>query len=426
GRTGSRLELAAAPELAPRPIGARWVFAVDASRSMGEDGIRRQLALIPRVLVHSPNAELEVVLYRRTAERLFGRFVPATGFEAELARVDPSRLTPANGSHLEVAAAEIGRILRDVQGPARAVLFTDEELRVAFSPEVAASSVRELPSGSVMHVVATEADPSYLPVFRTFEGPLAEVAHATGGVMLQVKSELLDEENATGLEGLVRPVELERVTFDWAGADLSELDSLPAGEVHLETWVTNQGPPGRVRATGWLWGKIVDLSPPMDIALADELPELLVADESIIWDDSGDLAHAARTAHVASEATSFVVPRGEDAPIPPPVLELSGIGTRGGCSSSCGIGIGCRSAGKEIGVGALDFDLAPVFEQALSRCHWDERAHARGTIEVRSAEILDVAIDAASSPEIARCVLEALWDTWLPDATPDGVHAFDL
>ncbi len=59
------------------------MFVVDASKSnaMGLDG---QLTIIRSVLKNAPTAKAEVVVYRRHATRLFGRFANAIDVDALL------------------------------------------------------------------------------------------------------------------------------------------------------------------------------------------------------------------------------------------------------------------------------------------------------------------------------------------------------
>ncbi|MCE9576787.1 MAG: hypothetical protein K8W52_26815, partial [Deltaproteobacteria bacterium] len=79
-----RLELA--PTLAVVPRGLRVVFVVDGSKSEGATGIAAQLAWIHAYLAHTPDAEVEIVVYRRWAERLFGRWRRGADAARALAR----------------------------------------------------------------------------------------------------------------------------------------------------------------------------------------------------------------------------------------------------------------------------------------------------------------------------------------------------
>ena len=75
------------------------VFAIDASHSEGPEGIAAQLELIEPYLANVPDAQVELVICRRHAERLFGRFVPASDVARLLASTQAERLAPGNGSN---------------------------------------------------------------------------------------------------------------------------------------------------------------------------------------------------------------------------------------------------------------------------------------------------------------------------------------
>ena len=121
----ARLEVDVAPEVRPLPKRAQVVFVIDASYSIGEDGLAAQLALVRAYLAHVPDAEVELVAYRRRAQRVFGTFVRATDLDAALAK-HPIAL--GNGSALDDGART--RRLR-ARRPHRSAPRRDHERRAA-------------------------------------------------------------------------------------------------------------------------------------------------------------------------------------------------------------------------------------------------------------------------------------------------------
>ncbi len=138
----STVRLEVAPELAAVPRGLRVVFVVDASASEGEPGIAAQLAWIRAYVGRVPDAQVEIVAYRRWAERLFGGWRTGRDAGRALAQLPPSALAPGNGSHFDrglAAAAEL--LARAPAGPARLIAFTDERWRPSWSAEQATAAL---------------------------------------------------------------------------------------------------------------------------------------------------------------------------------------------------------------------------------------------------------------------------------------------
>jgi hypothetical protein len=102
----ARLEVEVAPKLSTVPKRAQVVFVVDASYSAGRDLVAAQLAIVHGYLRHVPDAEVEVVVYRRTASRVFGAFLAAADAapvdavmrRAAFALATAARSTTARGS----------------------------------------------------------------------------------------------------------------------------------------------------------------------------------------------------------------------------------------------------------------------------------------------------------------------------------------
>src|SRR5262249_44211919 len=144
----SRLDIDAAPELRPLPRDASIVFVVDASYSMTEEGVARELAVARAYLSHVPDAHFEIVAFRRRAERVLRQFAAARQF-ARLVRRPPL----GNGGPLPAGVQAAVEALRDRPGPKRIVVLSDAALRNGFAP----SQVGPVPSDIILHVALPEA-----------------------------------------------------------------------------------------------------------------------------------------------------------------------------------------------------------------------------------------------------------------------------
>jgi len=101
------------------PKQAQVVFVVDASYSVGETMLAAELDIIRAYVAHLPDAQVEVVVYRRTAERLFGKMLAARDVGAALAN---AKIALGNGSALDAGARLAAGILAHRTGPRRVVL----------------------------------------------------------------------------------------------------------------------------------------------------------------------------------------------------------------------------------------------------------------------------------------------------------------
>ncbi len=142
----TRLEIDTAAQLAAMPKHAQVVFVVDASYSVGERGLAAQLAIVRSYLAHVPDAEVELVAYRRRAERVFGTFVAASGFDAALAAAEQhGALELGNGSAIDDGAQLAASLVAARPGPRRVVMLGDELWREALATALATAALAALP-----------------------------------------------------------------------------------------------------------------------------------------------------------------------------------------------------------------------------------------------------------------------------------------
>jgi hypothetical protein len=409
-----RLEVDAAPSLGRAPVAPNVVFVVDASHSEGAEGIAAQLELLAPYLSHVPDARVEVVVTRRFAERLFGRFVPAADVVGLLAATPPERLAAGNGSNLDLGAALASTALAEVGGTGRVVLFTDELLRDGFSPQLAIDALAKAPAGTVTHVVQrTGQSRGALVEIRDDDAPLAAVADATGGIFVRLSGAADDAaEAARTVLGLVRPVRVDGFTV--SGEQLPELGLEP--QLDEGTMVRLHGvdaaPPEHVTVTGRLWAQAFRREVTLDRALLKRLPGLAVGVDDLRMALSNDeVRSAAFLAQAVSPETSLLAAPPTAAPSTAGLLEgsIGGLGMHG---------IGCGGCGttSRCGIGTVrhrpDFDalLRALLSPGVAACEaWlGEPADARVTLEATHDEVVDVAVSAPSEA-MAGCLTEAAW-----------------
>lgn len=414
-----RLEIEAAKVLRPLPERAKVVFVVDASISEGEEGIERQLELVPAYLHWVPDAQVEVVLFRRFAQRLFGEWVPAPEFSRRLAAVPRERLAPGDGSNLDLGAALAAEVLAGVAGPARIILLSDCELKHALNPEVLIRSLRSVPRETVVHLVLRSSGSagSELSETRLTEEDLTPVPEAYGGAFFSMDGEATDPEaSARTMLSLVRPTRLDSLWVQAAGMEEDRIEvpsTLEEGEsIHLTALAPR--PPDRVVLRGKLWGEKVERTLYLDQHVRQRLPSLSIGLPEI----SGELSeeeerNAANEARVVSSVTSFL-----SAPVAaaPSWAGYDGsISLSALCTGGCG-GWGAGGSGIWRGKGEVA-DRASALRGLLlllaSACAQGQgRSSLSATVRVElfDGEILEVETVSAQSAELASCVTEATWE----------------
>lgn len=408
-RTVWRLEVDAAPQLEPAPVNPRIVFVIDASHSEGPEGIAAQVELLTPYLANTPDAQVEVVVTRRVAERLFGRFVPAADVAA-LIKTNAVRLGPGNGSNLDEGAALAARALSEVGGPARVVLFTDERLRGAFSNEATIEKLAGAPRDTVVHVVSRTGKTSgSLVLVRNDEAPLAPIATATGGIFVSAAGHESDDDAVVTLRHLVRPVRVDAFKVEAEGMDRIVDDVLNEGTT-LRLHGLEARPPEFVTVTGKIWAREFRRVVPVDAALSQRLPGLAVGERefrSLLTDD--EVRSAAFLSQAVSPFTSYLAAPSSAAPS---TAGGAYVGASYGVSSRCG-GCSLRSTCGLRG-GRIMKDLTPLLRQLLqpgvSACESKLAEVAQGHVSVEATgdEVVDVTVSGASPP-MSECLTEAAW-----------------
>ncbi|MFT3712970.1 MAG: VWA domain-containing protein [Archangium sp.] len=438
-RTLWRLEVDVAAELGTLPQRPNVVFVVDASISEGADGIASQLELIAPYLANVPDARVEVVLYRRFAERLFGRFVSAAEFTRELALIPPARLVPGNGSHLDQGAELAARTLTQESGLGRIVLFTDERVRRAFPHEATTAALTQLaPLDTITHVVRrTAAYGDTLTESRDDAAPLSNLASATGGIFVEVMGHPGDAVLATEtMRALVRPVRIDSFEVDAKGfgapsstarlnddGEETEWEDTVEGSLHVES-EQHEGnsvrlsgiaptPPQQLTVRGKIWAKSFERVVTVDEALAKRLPAFAVGNTSLRTELTDDeLRTVAFVSGAVSPVTSFLAA--------PPNAQASYVGVErqydlggygfgsigcGGFGTSSRCGFGVRKMGPDL-IAMLRTMLQP--KVAACEAQFGDASAARLSLEATADEVVDVNVTGVPAP-LAACLVEAGW-----------------
>ncbi len=457
GRTVWRLELDAATEWGTKPVGARVVFVLDASHSEGRPGIDAQLALVRGYLTHLPDAQVEIVLFRRHASRLFGDFVAAPEVDAALDELPRTALAPGNGSNVELGLSLAAGSLAGWEGPARIVVMTDELFRNAYDPDAAVKALAAAPGETIVHGVVRSATGGSLVEAWAQEAAFMPVARASGGTVVSITGDDPDlGELARVMRGLVVPVRLDGFgvyTPDVAVAldedvDADEEGQGPVlfGEDDGEIWPRALGEgvgvrrmqiapaakpePEKLVLRGWLWGKEWTREVRVSASLAGRLPALVFGhplEEGLEEAEGRPLATAAGA---VSRWTSYLAEEKKAAP--------STAGYDVGCLGVGGTGHGSFSCGTRCGIscgGATDVSrfiaiLRARVEPGIAEC---ARRAGRPTltvsvrVETTFREIVDAGATGGDlSPPLQSCVEDAVWAAQLDGRFRWSNRSFDF
>jgi subtilisin-like proprotein convertase family protein len=402
----SRLELDMAPQLVPTPKRAQVVFVIDTSYSMEEQGVEAQLALVAAYASHVPDAEIEVVTFRRHADRVFGRFIPVRELDAALDVARRSgKLALGNGSNLDEGALLASQLLAPrTAGPRRVVLATDELVKTSLTNQIALAALNALPADTVVHVIVPGVDNDDRPhLQRRDDATFAALATKHHGIFADLGGfpvKTVKDLAPTVLE-LVRPTRIEdaKVTgFDLDSPFLHEGDG-----VRLMIDTAEQPAPERVTLTGRMWSDPVSREIAVTRAFSVATAAFVFGSDEHQSLSPEEQMTVAMMGHAVSPVTSFVA--AEPGTRPSPIGLARGYGTIGsGRYGTIGHGYG---AGMGMGWPAIDW--ASIVD--ASGCMASEKPSAPWTIslslETTRMEIVDVTANTPGS--MARCLAETAW-----------------
>lgn len=404
----ARLELDVAPQLVATPKKAQVVFVLDASYSLGEAAVDAQLDIVRAYMTHVPDAEVEIVTYRRHAQRVFNRFVAASDFDDALA-VARARAAFAlgNGSALDEGALLATSLLDARKGPRRIVLTTDELLRKTLAPNKALAAFAKLSPDTIVHVVVPQLDSDDRPhLARRDNAPLAPIATRHHGIYVDLfglPAQTIKSLVPVVLE-LVRPTRIENVAV--SKLELGP-ETFPDGNVlregdGLRIMLDTPDAPTSVTLSGMLWSdpihKDVTVGAPFSIATA---AFVFGADAHHDLSDAEQMK-IAMFGKAVSPVTSYVAAE--------PGVRPSTIGLEEGWGTIGSGRYGTIGYGSGSGVATV---VPPDWRQLIDTeaCVQKVRPTASWSVtlnvETSYDEVLDVGIPAPSA--MATCLAETTW-----------------
>ncbi len=424
----ARLEVDAAPELRALPKQAQVVFVIDASHSMGDSGIAAQLGAARAYLRHVPDAQVEIVAYRRTATRLFDRFVPASEVARHLALATTAgKLAPGNGSALDDGARVAAAALVGRKGPLRVVITTDNLLRARFDNHLALAALEAAPPGTTVHVVETSTDGS-AALARDDAHPLAPIAlahHGIGATLVGIRGD--DKHLPAIVLGLVRPVRVDH--FAIAGLDLAQgkydttvpdvLDEGAGFRIVVDAPIA----PERVELTGMIWGDKFRRVVTADAGFSKAAAAWVFSEDDHQALSPAEMMTVALMGRAVSPVTSYLA---IEPGVRPSTIglerNLEGVGFGVASGSAHGGGVG--------GVVRVPPDPMALVADGAARCVATHQP-APGwsvtlTLEATRDEVVDVIPGAGAALPIAACLIEATWAIRLDDAYHDTRATYPL
>jgi subtilisin-like proprotein convertase family protein len=406
----SRFEVDMAPQLAALPKRAQVVFVIDASHSQGVDGIAAQLTLLRAYLLHVPDADVEVVVYRRAAARVFGRFVRASDLETLLQQTTAlDALVPGNGSALDAGVQLAVALFEQRPGPQRLVLLTDELLRPSFQPAWVDDALRALSKEAVVHVVAPAVDHNdEVTLLRDDSAALAPLAAAHHGIFARVRGFPVELKPLAPVAlGLVRPVQLDHV----------RLVGLPTADIEPPT-VLHEGdgfrfmqalPKSveRVVVEGKLWGDAFRRVVRVDDRFSHATAAFVFGEDEHGGLSAAEMMRVALFGKAVSPVTSYLAIE--------PGVRPSTVGLRYEGRGIGTDGISLRGNGSGGGGGTRHPpDLRALVD--ATACFNEHRAqHATLDVFTTRDEVVDVRVRDGDGA-FAACVVEAVWATRLSAA----------
>lgn len=425
----ARLEVDAAPELRPLPRKPQVVFAIDASHSMGPAGIDGQLAVARAYLTHVPDAEVEVVTYRRAAARVFDEFIPAADWDRRIALArSAGRFTPGNGSALDEGARVAAAALAGRKGALRLVVTTDNRLRGRWDNALALAALRAAPAGAVLHVVEPQLGHATAELTRDDTHSLAPIALAHHGIGATVAfDDAHDKKLPPTVLGLVRPVRVDQ--FAVHGLDLAKghydatvPDVLDEG-AGFRIVVDAATAPTEVELTGMIWGDRFRRVVGADAAFGKAAAAWVFSEDDHHALSPEEMMTVALLGRAVSPVTSYVA--FEPGTRPSTIgLERTGVGFGSGAGHG---GLAMRMANAVVRVAP---DPMKLLTGAVRRCVETHQPAAGWsvalTMESTSDEVVDVVPGAGADSPIGVCLVEAVWALRLDASFDRARERFDL
>lgn len=418
-----RLEVDTSPQLVPLPKAAQLVFVIDASYSVTEPMIDAQLAIVRQYVAHVPDAQVEIVLVRRDATRLWNDFISAAPAKLRTALADAQtggKLALGNGSALDKGLALAQAALAKRTGPRRIVVMTDRLVRTAITAPAVAAVIAKLPADIVVHAIVPKLDDDdHVELTRDDGDAFAPIATKHHGIFTELtglpttRTTLAAAEKQLGpvILELVRPTRIEKLAVD-GGFTLADT-VLREGE-GLRLFAKAKTAPNQVTLTGVLWSDPVKKTVLVNDAFSRSTAAFVFGE-----DEHHDLSPAeqmtvALLGRAVSPVTSYVAYE--------PGTRPSTIGLRGhGSGTGSGYGMGHGMGGLAMRARSpLDWRTI-IDAKACVATHKPATAwRVPLVIETTRAEVVDVTTTDASP--FAACIVEATWQVRLDAGRFDSVR----
>jgi subtilisin-like proprotein convertase family protein len=402
----SRLEVDVAPQLRPIPKHAQLVFVLDASWSMGEAGLAAELDIVRAYLAHVPEAEIELVAYRRHAKRVFDKFVPARDFDSALAA---TKIARGNGSALDDGAKLAAAALADRTGPRRVILVTDQLLRTTLSDTAMLTSLSRLSKDTIVHVVVPHLDnDDRARLERDDTARLAPLANNHHGIFTDLYGfpiHTLKDMVPVVLE-LVRPTRIDNLVVSGIKVE----DKLIHEGDGLRIMLDGQSAAKSVVLTGKVWSDPVR----RDVSVSDAFSAQTAAfvfgsdeHQDLTEDEQMKVAMMGRA---VSPVTSYVAFEPGTRPSSIGLEYTSGLGLASGYGAGGG---GLHGSGVRLPPDLRHLvDVEACVRSVKPAAGW----RVALTVETTKDEVVDVNL-AGGAGAMATCLAEAVWSLRLDEKT---------
>ncbi len=410
-----RLEIDAAPQLRSMPRNIHVVFVIDASKSIGSEGLDAQLTVAKSFLRNAPKAKAEFVLYRRHARRLFGDFVPAHGVGPRLAKAETNGLfTLGNGSALDEGVRVAGRALGSQRGSRMIVMLNDNLLRPAWHNKTALDLLANIPLHAAHVVMPQIHDFTWVGDARELRDDkhaLAPLALRSGGILLRIDNPgEHDKELDSVTLGLVRPTRIDQ--FQVHGVALPATHTIPT-VLHEGQGVREMAAltvaPSRVRLSGKIWARAFSREVNGPLAFSRATAAFVFSHDmhqDLTIEEQVRVAFAGR---VVSPVTSYLA---VEPGVRPSDVGLTGTGFGGGGRGE-GLGLASVSTVANGGGTCPAYDIKTDVASAANACI---RAHkpAKGwSVNMRVFttydEVVDVVPGGHKASALTGCLVDAVW-----------------
>ncbi len=409
-----RLEVDTAPQLVPLPKRAQLVFVLDASYSVTEPMIDTQLAILRTYASHVPDADVQVVLYRREAKAVFTSFVSAAPATLRT-QLDDARkagkLALGNGSALDAGLMLAAKELAKRTGPRRIIVMTDHLLRSSLAEPKVAAVLDSIPSDIVVHVIRPHLDDDdRVTLAREDQNPLATIATKHHGIYTELAGMPTTIEKLAPTEKLlvpvilelVRPTRVEKLVVD-GGFTLAET-TLHEGE-GLRLFAKGKTAPNRVTLSGVLWSDPVKKQVFVGDAFSRSTAAFVFGEDEYHDLSEAEQLKVAFMGRAVSPVTSYVA---YEPGTRPSTIGLGRYGTLGhGSGSGSGYGAGTGALRKVPNLASM-IDTKACVAQHKPAAGWKVQL----SVETTRDEIVDVAVTGGAGP-LATCLLESTWQVRL-------------